>query len=147
MNVDMNVLGQILISAGINVASNITWSVLKTSGEAIITKFKDRFGNNKKFKTEEDCQKFLEKLANGTCDDVMGAFLYISSSYKEVTKNEDGNFAEEFLAWIKENESDFIKLGETTNQTSSIKIGKQTNSGSGTIVNTGIMNGNIGRMS
>ena len=141
----MNVLEQVLTFIGSSVVSGVTWDVLKTAGTNIIRNFKQKFLRKDIFTSEEQAEKFLEKISSMPSNNIEESKENIKKVYQETTGNDKVNFFEEFFEWIKVNKEEFAKLSSNSIQISSINVKSQTNTGSGNIINTGIWNGNLGR--
>lgn len=62
--------------------------------------------------------------------------------YEDYAQNPDEDFIAEFQQWIEASKISFEQMRDGNVQPVSVRIGHQENTGSGTIVNAGIINHN-----
>lgn len=139
----MTVLESILTFTRSSIASGITWDVLKCGGEKIISLFKKQFIKNGSFNEESQCDEFFESIANIQTISKKKPYIDVNSIYEEISGETGEKFIEIFKQWITDNIDQFDNLLEKSKmQKVSVKIEHQENSGSGTIINAGIINNN-----
>lgn len=136
----MNILEQMLEHAGLSIASGFTWDLIKVSGAHILKGFKDRFIKNKVFENEAQCEEFMKEVLNASSNTTSTSLKGVDSIYKELTG--EAEFYDEFEKWVRENKEEFKKLMRP-NQIGSFQIQNQSNTGSGSIINAGIWNGDM----
>ena len=126
----MTILEAVLSLAGFtgsSIAGGLTWDILKHSGAKIIRSFKSRFasGEKKRFSGEEE-----------------NPYKDVKIIYEDYAQNPDEDFIAEFQQWIEASKISFEQMRDGNVQPVSVRIGHQENTGSGTIVNAGIINHN-----
>lgn len=143
----MTILEAVLSLAGFtgsSIAGGLTWDILKHSGAKIIRSFKSRFasGEKKRFSGEEECEEFLKELAEKTPNSRKNPYKDVKIIYEDYAQNPDEDFIAEFQQWIEASKISFEQMRDGNVQLVSVRIGHQENTGSGTIVNAGIINHN-----
>lgn len=136
-----NIFCDILSFVSNTAISGITWDLMKSKGEKLISSFKKNVFRS--VISEDECKDFLEKLFiekkknYNIWNDVEDAF---KSSFGD--KYDFDDFKIYFETWLKENKSEFenLKSSQSFND-ASIHINKQVSSGNGKIINAaGIVN-------
>lgn len=145
----MTIMEAILSLAGFtgtSIAGGITWDLLKLSGVKIIQSFKNKFGKGDKkyFRKDDDCENFLKDLVEKNPNSKKNPYKDVCNIYEDYTDTPDDSFIGEFKEWIEDNKENFEQMKNITLQTASVRINKQINTGSGKIVNAGIINNNYG---
>lgn len=143
----MTILEQSLAFIGTSIAGGITWDLLKSSGSTIIESFKSKFKNSNNFTNDEQCIDFLERIVSRLSNSSKNPLRDIQITYEDITDNVNNAeiFTKDFKDWLIDHESDFKNLVTRNSQSAFLNISNQSNIGSGTIINTGIFNGNMWR--
>lgn len=145
----MTIMEAILSLAGFtgtSIAGGITWDLLKLSGVKIIQSFKNKFGKGDKkyFRKDDDCESFLKDLLEKNPNSKKNPYKDVRNIYEDYTDTPDDSFIGEFKEWIEDNKDNFEQMKDIILQTASVRINTQINTGSGKIVNAGIINNNYG---
>lgn len=117
------ILQATLATIGINVASELTWNIIKTGSSKIIDSFKQKF--TKKYDiNEEQCLWFLEDISNNKSNNPKRPFKEVMSFFeKYIDKDCTESFQEDFQDWLRENSCEFEGLkNNRPQQNSSIVI-------------------------
>lgn len=136
MTILQNVMNLLLESA----YSGVIWDLTKGCGKNLIKAFSQKFIQNESFKNPDEVTDFWRFISQKEANSRKNPYADVKIIYEDIVDVPKENFIQEFEIWLKENIEELKKMQSENAQSASIYISTQTNSGSGKIVNAGIIN-------
>lgn len=135
-----NILEAVLNFTGGTIVSGLTWDLMKGQGNNLVQLFKNIFTKKSFFETEEECERFFKEIIIKTPNSKKTPLRDVKNIYEDIVEIDNDDFIVFFEEWIKRNLDDFIKIAKSDDNRVKVNINSQTNSGSGQIINAGIIN-------